>query len=590
MSDAPADTQHHTLDRRRRPARRRRGRRRRSRRRGAGAPSGWTARSSASTLGAPDTFIPEAVDQLLAHSRRYPLLTPAQEIDLAKRIERGDLHAKELLVNSNLRLVASNARRYQNQGLPLGDLVQEGMLGLIRAEREVRLAQGLPLLHLRDPVDPSGDPARPGELRPHDPPARPRRPALAQGRARRARAVGAPRPRAHARGARRRRPACRSSRSKRCATSAPRSSASTSRSARTATRRSATCCPPTRRRPRRPPGTTSASGSCTEAISQLPETERKVLTLRFGTGPRGAADADRDRQAARLLRRAGLPARAARAEEARRVARAGGPARGRVATSSIPAACHAPRVPADRPRQLSATTGPQQARRRQALSMQAVRRRRTSPVGAGRRVTIAVGERILAPIERFIGRRSLVGDATFFPLERFPWVEHIEDNWTVIREEVERAARGPRRARRTSRTSPRTRSRSPTTTAGRRSSSTATASRPSSACEMCPRTAALMREIPGMTTAMFSILSPRKHILDHRGPYKGVLRYHLGLIVPRGRRGLPDPRRRGHPPLGGGQEPDLRRHLQPRGLERHRRDARGAVRRRPAPAARSRSR
>jgi beta-hydroxylase len=50
--------------------------------------------------------------------------------------------------------------------------------------------------------------------------------------------------------------------------------------------------------------------------------------------------------------------------------------------------------------------------------------------------------------------------------------------------------------------------------------------------EMCPRTAALMREIPGMTTAMISILSPRKHILDHRGPYKGVLRYHLGLIVP----------------------------------------------------------
>jgi beta-hydroxylase len=41
-----------------------------------------------------------------------------------------------------------------------------------------------------------------------------------------------------------------------------------------------------------------------------------------------------------------------------------------------------------------------------------------------------------------------------------------------------------------------------------------------------------MEQIPGMKTAMFSILSPRKHILDHRGPYKGVLRYHLGLIVP----------------------------------------------------------
>ena len=89
-----------------------------------------------------DTFIPESVDQLLAHSRRYPLLTPAQEIDLAKRIERGDLHAKELLVNSNLRLVASNARRYQNQGLPLGDLVQEGMLGLIRASEKFDWRKG----------------------------------------------------------------------------------------------------------------------------------------------------------------------------------------------------------------------------------------------------------------------------------------------------------------------------------------------------------------------------------------------------------------------------------------------------------------
>ena len=93
-------------------------------------------------LSTPDTFIPEAVDQLLAHSRRYPLLTPAQEIELAQKIERGDLHAKELLVNSNLRLVASNARRYQNQGLPLGDLVQEGMLGLIRASEKFDWRKG----------------------------------------------------------------------------------------------------------------------------------------------------------------------------------------------------------------------------------------------------------------------------------------------------------------------------------------------------------------------------------------------------------------------------------------------------------------
>ncbi|MGH2855340.1 MAG: sigma-70 family RNA polymerase sigma factor, partial [Solirubrobacteraceae bacterium] len=90
----------------------------------------------------PESFIPESVDQLLAHSRRYPLLRPDQEIELAQRIERGDLRAKELMINSNLRLVASNARRYQNQGLPLADLVQEGMLGLIRASEKFDWRKG----------------------------------------------------------------------------------------------------------------------------------------------------------------------------------------------------------------------------------------------------------------------------------------------------------------------------------------------------------------------------------------------------------------------------------------------------------------
>ena len=66
-------------------------------------------------------------------ARRHPLLTAEEEIELAKRIERGDLAAKERMINANLRLVISVARKYQGQGLPLGDLIQEGMLGLIRA-------------------------------------------------------------------------------------------------------------------------------------------------------------------------------------------------------------------------------------------------------------------------------------------------------------------------------------------------------------------------------------------------------------------------------------------------------------------------
>ena len=66
-------------------------------------------------------------------ARRHPLLTAEEEIELAKRIEKGDLAAKDRMINANLRLVISVARKYQGQGLPLGDLIQEGMLGLIRA-------------------------------------------------------------------------------------------------------------------------------------------------------------------------------------------------------------------------------------------------------------------------------------------------------------------------------------------------------------------------------------------------------------------------------------------------------------------------
>ena len=73
---------------------------------------------------------------------RHPLLTADQEVDLAQRIERGDLAAKEQMINSNLRLVISNARKYQNLGLPLTDLIQEGVLGLIRASEKFDWRRG----------------------------------------------------------------------------------------------------------------------------------------------------------------------------------------------------------------------------------------------------------------------------------------------------------------------------------------------------------------------------------------------------------------------------------------------------------------
>ena len=84
----------------------------------------------------------DALGLFLRELRNYPLLTRDQEVELAKRIEKGDLAAKEQLVNSNLRLVVSLAKRYQGQQLPLLDLIQEGVLGLIRAAEKFDWRKG----------------------------------------------------------------------------------------------------------------------------------------------------------------------------------------------------------------------------------------------------------------------------------------------------------------------------------------------------------------------------------------------------------------------------------------------------------------
>ena len=84
----------------------------------------------------------DALQLFFNEVRRHPLLTADEEIEIEKAIERGDLEAKERLVNSNLRLVVSIAKKYQGQELSLLDLIQEGILGLIRASEKFDWRKG----------------------------------------------------------------------------------------------------------------------------------------------------------------------------------------------------------------------------------------------------------------------------------------------------------------------------------------------------------------------------------------------------------------------------------------------------------------
>src|SRR5688572_26944518 len=79
------------------------------------------------------TATTDSLQLFLNEAGRYALLTAAEEVELAKKIERGDVEAKNRMINANLRLVVSIAKKYQGHGLSLLDLIQEGVIGLIRA-------------------------------------------------------------------------------------------------------------------------------------------------------------------------------------------------------------------------------------------------------------------------------------------------------------------------------------------------------------------------------------------------------------------------------------------------------------------------
>lgn len=142
-----------------------------------------------------------------------------------------------------------------------------------------------------------------------------------------------------------------------------------------------------------------------------------------------------------------------------------------------------------------------------------------------------VGDRILRVINRLIARASVLPEQPFYDPSGFPWIRELEANWAVIRRELDallayQEALPNFQDISTDQLSLTDDDRWKTYFFygyGFRSDPN---------CARCPETTRLIEAIPGMETAMFSILAPGKHIPPHFGPYKGVLRYHLGLLVP----------------------------------------------------------
>jgi beta-hydroxylase len=142
------------------------------------------------------------------------------------------------------------------------------------------------------------------------------------------------------------------------------------------------------------------------------------------------------------------------------------------------------------------------------------------------------GRKLLKKIQKLMGRYSLVGDHQFFSAAQFPWCAEVEANWPAIRKELDEVMEHRDDL-------PNFQDISPDQKHLAKEDKWKTffffayGLKSEDNLARCPRTAKLLAAVPGAKTAFFSILSPHMHIPAHCGPYKGVIRYHLGLIVPK---------------------------------------------------------
>ena len=137
----------------------------------------------------------------------------------------------------------------------------------------------------------------------------------------------------------------------------------------------------------------------------------------------------------------------------------------------------------------------------------------------------------MRPIQALMHRFSRVGDREFFPRESFPWAAEVEAQWPAIRKELDHVLRFKDDIPNFQDISAENRILT-TDDKWRTFFFFAWGIEIESNCARCPATAAALRKIPGLKSALFSILMPHKYLPPHRGPYAGVLRYHLGLRVP----------------------------------------------------------
>ncbi|GAA6621236.1 aspartyl/asparaginyl beta-hydroxylase domain-containing protein [Scytonema sp. NUACC26] len=138
---------------------------------------------------------------------------------------------------------------------------------------------------------------------------------------------------------------------------------------------------------------------------------------------------------------------------------------------------------------------------------------------------------VVKKLESLVSKYSKVGDSLFFDNEQFPWASELETNWLVIRKELEQVLQHTHALPNFQDIMPRQQRISPDD-GWKTYYFYAFGFTAKKNCERCPETWKLLQQIPGLKAAFFSILAPGKHIPEHRGKHKGLIRYHLGLIVP----------------------------------------------------------